>query len=308
MEISVEPGKTYAVTTSGSCTVTDADGLELCTASSGSQAFFVATTPTVITSDNKAKVSRANFSCALARRSAGGGSTSNSLPAGYTAIEYLEGTGTQYIVGPGQIHPDSSITMKLRPDMTKNNYVLFGCNVAPRYRVILNSANNVTLTINSASQVPIGVRAEELEMLLTPNQANVNGNVKPIAQLTSSVNYWIFGSYNKAEYLGSFRLLSFSKKEADSLSLNLVPAINPNGAPCMYDTVTGQSFTNSGSGRFIAGLSGLTALSNLLLSLPHHETAGSILDVRLPDNVNEEEVTRLCDLAGTYKNWQIVSK
>ena len=308
MEISVEPGKTYAVTTSGSCTVTDADGLELCTASSGSQAFFVATTPVVNVSDNKAKVSRANFSCALARQSAGGGATADGLPAGYTRIEYLEGTGTQYIVGPGQIHPDSSITMKLRPDITKNNYVLFGCNVAPRYRVILNSANNVTLTINSGSQTQIGVVAEELEMLFTPKQANVNGNVKTIAQLTSSVNYWIFGSYNKAEYLGCFRLLSFSKKEADSLSLNLVPAINPNGAPCMFDTVTGQSFTNSGSGAFIAGLTGLTALANVMINLPHRETPGSVLYVRLPENVNQEEVTRICDHAATYKNWQIVSK
>lgn len=65
-EISVTVGKTYAVTTAGSCTVTDADGRELCTAESGSQSYFTANGRTVTISDDSASVTQANFKQALA--------------------------------------------------------------------------------------------------------------------------------------------------------------------------------------------------------------------------------------------------
>lgn len=34
---------------------------------------------------------------------------------------------------------------------------------------------------------------------------------------------------------------------------NFIPALDSQGKPCMYDTVTKQSFYNQGSGEFIAG-------------------------------------------------------
>lgn len=49
-------GRTYAVTTSTSCDVTDADGALVTTAYSGQQAIFVAPTTTVSFSDDSASV------------------------------------------------------------------------------------------------------------------------------------------------------------------------------------------------------------------------------------------------------------
>ena len=71
MEKIVVPGKTYAVTSAADCTVTDANGLTLATASAGKQALFVATTDTVTLSDASA-VLVATFNAAPALGFGGG--------------------------------------------------------------------------------------------------------------------------------------------------------------------------------------------------------------------------------------------
>lgn len=332
MEITVEPNKTYAVTTSGSCTVVDADGLELCTANAGQQSFFVATTPVVIVSDNKAKVSRANFNGALARSSAGGGASADGLPAGYTAIEYLESTGTQYIQTNWLPPQSSKLGIKTDVEVSSGAHeqsiyinVILAANSKP-YGLGLNKTGCVSVSEKGKktmveSKTVVGYNNRKV-LELVDNTLYIDGvqeeKLSPYggwgdARVWDSANAaMIFkmptpssGSVNKMIIKAKLYSLRFS--ENDEVVCELVPAINPNGEPCLYDKLGGRAFTNVGTGRFIAGLSGLTALSNLLLKLPHHETAGSILDIRLPDNVNQEEVTRLCDLAGTYKNWQIDS-
>ena len=122
MEITVEPNKMYAVTTSGSCTVVDADGMELCTASSGQQSFFVATTSTVTISDDTAKVSRANFKHALAALSLLGGG--DNLPSGYTRLDFLESTGSQYIDTGLTVNQGSSFNVDC--EITPNSGVVSG--------------------------------------------------------------------------------------------------------------------------------------------------------------------------------------
>ena len=93
-EIPVTVGKTYAVTTAGSCTVTDADGRELCTAESGSQSYFTANGYAVTLSDDAATVTQANFKSALAALGLLGGG--DKLPAGYARLEFLEGNAYSY--------------------------------------------------------------------------------------------------------------------------------------------------------------------------------------------------------------------
>lgn len=100
-----------------------------------------------------------------------------------------------------------------------------------------------------------------------------------------------------------YRLIATSAE----CNFNLIPVINTDGVPSLYDTDSGRVYEGS-LGGFYAGLSGTTALANVLLNLPYKATAGSVLTVRLPEGVDDAEVQRICDLAGTLKNWQIVSK
>lgn len=81
-------GKTYTVTTASECTVTDSNGLVLCTATAGEQKAFVATTSTISFSDESATVTEV-FKGALAlggSGGSGGGSGTPGTPAGFGAV------------------------------------------------------------------------------------------------------------------------------------------------------------------------------------------------------------------------------
>lgn len=89
-------GRTYAVTASTTCDVTDANGALITTAYPGQQIVFVAPTTTVSFTDDAASVV-AVFNSALVKtrlfEQLGGGR----LPTGYMPALFLESTGAQYI-------------------------------------------------------------------------------------------------------------------------------------------------------------------------------------------------------------------
>lgn len=321
MEITVEPSRTYAVTTSGSCTVTDADGLELCTASSGSQAFFVATTPTVTISDDGAKISRTTFNAALALL--GQPSGGDKLPAGYTRLDFLQSTGAQYI--DTGIVPSASHGLKIDHElMNDNDTIPFGCrnNGSSDTRLYALRAPRMSTngsylgygwgTWQALSPNAEGRRVSSSLNWLNSGVAAWQGTTQKLPKLPFTPTHSLFmfaaNVSGTPSLLCSCRVWSTAISKGDSVVANFIPAIDPMGRPCMYDTISKQAYPNKGSGRFIAGVSGVGALANILLALPHRETEGSILDVRLPDGVNQEEADRICELAGTVKNWQIVLK
>lgn len=319
MELTVEPGRTYAVTTSGSCTVTDADGLMLCTASAGAQAYFVATSGTVTVSDVSAKVVKANFSCALAGSTAGGG---DKLPDGYTRAEFLESDGTQYI-DTGLTGCDSTSFVEFsgvakgygKRAFQGGAYCL--CSRRPDYRdfyVTMPCANNVE---KKSGYLPETLsQPYHIDAIIRTEKITVNGKTYSIDEMpnapastinNSSLN---LGAYpGGALYQSSWWVGTCERFRAKLASgqVNLIPVINAEGEACFYDTVSGSDFKNSGQGRYIAGLKDISALKNVLINLPSRTAAGSILDVSLPEGVDDNEVRRICDLAGTFLNWQITS-
>ena len=66
---------------------------------------------------------------------------------------------------------------------------------------------------------------------------------------------------------------------------HFVPALDPSGEPCMFDTVSKQPFTNDGSGQFIAGFT-LAQAAQLGRKLP---STGGSLTVSLPEGYEQNE-------------------
>lgn len=62
-------------------------------------------------------------------------------------------------------------------------------------------------------------------------------------------------------------------------AVNYIPAVNAEGVPCMFDTVTKKTFYNSGSGDFILGVEteyNLDAIiANLTTATPEYDTDGT---------------------------------
>ena len=52
-------------------------------------------------------------------------------------------------------------------------------------------------------------------------------------------------------YCRNLRIYSFTISKDGNKIMNLIPALDRNGTPCMYDTVSKQTFYNKGTGKFL---------------------------------------------------------
>lgn len=64
---------------------------------------------------------------------------------------------------------------------------------------------------------------------------------------------FIFGmnNYRNLSCIGSFKLYSFKIYEYDVLIRDLIPVLDNNNEPCLYDKILGDFYYNNGNGQFI---------------------------------------------------------
>lgn len=326
----VKPGTWYVVTTDSSCTVTDANGKTLCTAVAGTQTPFLATTMEVTLSDSGATITKSTFNAALALLGQSGGGGSSELLPGFTRLEYLESTGAQSIVTDCYISSASGVEIALDCELLNGGYtepVL--CGVVPTANgtpwglglyysqgvvnfspfnatdfnwgktVVVNTRN--TFVMKGVSTLLINGVTEDLRRYGTWSSSLKWDTAKPLTLFSTA-------KPDRSSYaLAGIKAKMFKTtiSVGGTIEREFVPALDPAGEPCLFDLVNKRAFKNSGSGQFTAGLANIGALSNILLALPYHETAGSKLHVRLPDGANMDEAKRIANLAGELKNWQI---
>jgi hypothetical protein len=259
--MNVTPRKWYVVTTDSECVVTDANGKVLCTATAGEQKLFYATTPVVTLSDETATVGEANFKRALAALGLLGGGNTSGLPAGYTRVEFLESTGTQYVRLP-KLEVNNN-------DTIKSEYVLTGYKDAAANGLfaIVGYDSGQYLRLYTTRNTDINGRAtgykfgtaglskslperELIKFEITKDGCVVNGvqydNLNTLEFSYSDMllfNQYVIGQYWPS--LVRFYKFSVSQK------CKLQPALDPTGTPCMFDLVTRKPFFNSGTGDFL---------------------------------------------------------
>lgn len=132
----------------------------------------------------------------------------------------------------------------------------------------------------------------------------------PAGGAGSLLNIYLFArNYSVYDYMTrySWRGIVYSAvfSEGKKIVRNFIPALDSAGVPCMFDTVTRQTFHNSGSGAFIAGVDTQSQLNQLLCNLPDlsGQPVGT-LTVRLADDL-QTAVNRTAMDAMLSKNWEI---
>lgn len=306
MEISVEPSKTYAVTTSGSCTVTDADGLELCTASSGSQAFFVATTPTVTISDDGAKVSRATFNYALAALGLLGGGA-DKLPQGFSSLDFIETYNPRFEL-PFSYNGQSGFRAR--------GYIDFGNNGA----LCGNSAVYAVWQPDKSGELRAGTSASYVSLPLSSGKHNVEAKVNflnsGVATLTldgepvsgaikaATRTAQAFAIFGMGGYFSSGRVYEIDISAGAKTASMLRSAVDANGVVCFYDLKAQQPLYNNfgDRARLIAGVGSVAQLTTLLRNLP---STGGKLIISLPAEANTPEVADMLQACLDTKGWTL---
>ena len=184
------------------------------------------------------------------------------LPDGYTALEYIQSSGSQYIDTGHKLTQDSDITIDFSiVGEINRNAGIFGSRESAL-------KNNLTLFQNTNPNVFSGdfseyqkhrfTAASSLErtkVQMNRDGAWVNDILKKswsdIADFETPTNGLIFdvGNNNWAKNKAVMRLYSYTDGDAQ----RLVPCLDSAGTPCMYDLVGKTTFYNQGTGAFTWG-------------------------------------------------------
>ena len=183
----------------------------------------------------------------------------STLPEGYTALEYIQSSGTQYIDTGCKLTQDSDITIDFklinnnksvgilgsRESAAKNNLALFrdgGLFIGdfseyPKYRFKANeSFNRTKIRMNKTGVLVNGV---------------LNTSWSGIANFETPTNGLIFdiGNNNWTGNKAVMQLYSYTNGNTQKL----VPCLDTEGVPCMFDLVSQKPFYNAGTGSFTWG-------------------------------------------------------
>ena len=190
---------------------------------------------------------------------------------GYRRIEYIESTGRQYInTGVMFSGTKVEVDLKFSPQGNVNHrgaYAFTGTewnftvsNVAPGklcfYHGSINGAARTDLHIDiSVGSIYVLDMIQE-NNLFTYRINGVENSVNTTINYTVDYPYILFGTaYGNSlgRELSAMKLYYAKIYKNDVLIRDMIPVLDANNVPCMYDKVSQQFFYNSGTSDFIAG-------------------------------------------------------
>lgn len=186
---------------------------------------------------------------------------------GYTPIEYLESTGTQ-IIDTGYTF-DLNVKVVFKASWPQVSGLVFGANSNSVAEEMLNAGsgylNGQSFSFSPALQTNTDYIIE-MQMYKGDGYLKINDVIKASNNYTgknaSNRIIWLFGVINNGDSTDvtkrSMKIYYFKIYKKDSnnneiLVCDLIPVIDNNGIPYMFDKVTNQIFYNAGTGDFIAG-------------------------------------------------------
>ena len=173
------------------------------------------------------------------------------LPSGYTRCEYIEADGTQHIdTGIKQakfVHDIEFFGTGTRDLMgnSASGVQYWGANATRTYydfsgaTISLNPNERRTAIYNNINSKAITLTVGDITNTTSRTYASIPNN------------YCLLAIKNSAYYCHA-KLYSFKAyDESDNLIADYIPALDQSGRPCMYDTISKQSFYNQGTGEFL---------------------------------------------------------
>lgn len=188
------------------------------------------------------------------------------LPAGYTKLEYIESSGTQYIDTGVRVMPENYQQLKMSVTCEKigqgsgaSGWLVDGSNVANAYFYAGVYNGNYyygcgTTDHNTGISSVVGKQTFTLDI---PSAKFTVSNAvdMPISTeaVTASAPLYLFGfSYSPVRCYAE-KIYSCQIYTSATLIRDFIPCKNASGAVGLYDTVEEQFYGNAGTGTFTAG-------------------------------------------------------
>ena len=175
------------------------------------------------------------------------------LPAGYQLCNYIESTGTQTInTGLTPVYGDEINVIAYRTSNANSMFYASGT------LTVTSGPNELycryfTSTNNDAARIPLKnfpADAQYHHIMISQDGFYADGNfVKELPGERAKASTLII--FRGTRLYGKIRIKRFYITRDGVYTLNLIPALDRNGTPCMYDTVSKQTFYNAGNGKFL---------------------------------------------------------
>lgn len=182
------------------------------------------------------------------------------LPNGYTELEYIESTGTQYIDTEFKPNQNTRVAGVFKTTDIDIPYFWWGA------RTSSETVNFCTLRIGSGVRSDYG--ESKVKVLSSPSTEKVlidqSKNIciyatasinNEISTFVSQYSLFLFAANTggNAGYFGHHKMYSCQIYDNSNLIRNFIPCINPTGSAGLYDLVDGKFYGNAGTGVFLAG-------------------------------------------------------
>lgn len=182
------------------------------------------------------------------------------LPDDFTHVSFLQSSGSQYIDTGRKLTQDSDITIDFRIEINRNAGIFGSRQSAAKNNLALfqDAVQNVFSGDFSEYQKHRFTAASSLERTkIQINKAGVwvNDILKKswsdVADFETPTNGLIFdvGNNNWSGNKAVMRLYSYTDGDAQQL----VPCLDANGVPCLYDLIGKTALYNQGAGSFTWG-------------------------------------------------------
>ena len=181
------------------------------------------------------------------------------LPSGYTQLEYIRSSGTQYINTGVVDTSNTTIDLDLEVESILPHYTYGVQQNSTGYAYNAIYQNNVleynyaNLNFTQAARTKMQQRIADGTMYATINGVTVSGAIGVPFQDTILIFAIRWNNGNIRLYPAAVKLYTFSIKKSGTLVRNFIPCKNASGVVGLYDTVEGQFYANAGTGTFTAG-------------------------------------------------------
>ena len=196
-----------------------------------------------------------------------------SLPKEYTQVDYIQGSGTQYIDTGLVLTQDNSVELEISMNVKNDqNKMLFGTRSgASSNNISINATTNLTLDFNNSNystyRTEWNYTINTKYILYNSKEKRViyNEDHNVLAQNTTICNdtittpqtatlFYINPKPSNTWYNASAKIYYCKIWNNDTLVRNIIPCIrNSDNEVGMYDLVTNTFYTNQGTGSFTYG-------------------------------------------------------
>lgn len=199
------------------------------------------------------------------------------LPDGYTELEYIQSSGTQYIDTGVKIGSTGKVVMDVEiTTAPSSQFFVFGASISgdnERYGVTYIPAQNFWRNVHSTGtdsmvNFPTTLPAVGRHKIIKDgNKCTIDGEEMNAQQrtFTSTVSLYMLArnQAGTAKSIASAKVYSFRLYQNNVVVRDFIPCRNADNIVGMYDIVEGKFYKNSGTGEFMAGEAGSEVYSGL---------------------------------------------